>query len=796
MIRRFMASALMLLISLAGAAQAIEIRDLHSREPLPFVHIACLNLSGGVYTDVHGKAELNKLACDSLRISYLGYEDLLVSREHAMRQKTLYLKTDPLPIFEVVIAANHWEEERAKVPNQINDISKADVQFTQPQTAADLLEQHAGVYVQKSQYGGGSPMIRGFAANRVLISVNGTRMNNAIFRSGNLQNLLSLDPYLIERGEVLFGPGTVIYGSDAIGGVMDFHLLTTPFSDKPYLKGEIDLRYASASSENTGHIHFRYGGKNWSGISSFSFNSFGDLQMGKNGPDEYLQPIRPERLNGQDSFVVQANPRQQSPSGFSMLHLYQKFSYRYKKSEFSYDIYHSSSSDYSRYDRIIQTRNGTPRFSEWYYGPQVWTRQELSWKNKGSRALFDQFELKLNHQYFAESRHSRRYQDDVINVQRENLNMVSLLFKLEKSLSKRTQLFYGVESNFNLVRSTASDEQITSGLQTEALSRYPDSSRMNLQAVYVALKQELNRIHSLSAGLRANFIQLAANNLNRIELPLENTSLHTQAINGSVGMNSSWSASFQTFVNLSSAFRSPNVDDVSKVFESSAGDVVIPNPDLQPEYALNAELGILLSAQKRYKLETGIYFTQLNKALILRPSTYLGSDTVLFQGEWSKVSSLQNAAYTRIAGAWLKMSYQWDPIFSSGLQLNYQYGNEYENGVGTAARHANPPFGQLYTMASFQKARISFIYRFMGEQPYERLALSEREKDYLYALDNFDRPYSPAWSTLNLYFEYALNNFNSLSLAWENMANKRYRPYSSGITAPGSNVILAYRLHF
>ncbi|TNE78622.1 MAG: TonB-dependent receptor [Bacteroidetes bacterium] len=796
MLKWLIAAGVVLLSTQFTSAQSVEIRDLHSREPLPFVHISCLNASEGLNTDVNGKTSLENLSCDSLLITYLGYQDLLITRTAALAQKTLYLKTDPLPIFEVVIAANHWEEERDKVPNQIADFSRVDVQLTQPQTAADLLDQHAGVYAQKSQYGGGSPMIRGFAANRVLISVNGTRMNNAIFRSGNLQNLLSLDPFLVERGEVLFGPGTVIYGSDAIGGVMDFHLLTTPFSDKPYLKGEASVRYASASNENTAHLHFKYGGKNWSGISSFSYNRFGDLRMGKNGPDEYLQLLRPERINDIDSFVVQSDPRLQSPSGFNIIHLYQKFSYRYKKSEFSYDIYHSSSSDYSRYDRIIQTRNGAPRYSEWYYGPQVWTRQELSWKNQGKTRLTDQFEVKINHQYFAESRHSRRYQASVLSTQRENVNMFSAVLKAEKKLSRKSRLFYGTEMNFNVVRSTAVDEDLSNHSSTEALSRYPDSSTMNIQAVYVALRHELSTKHSLSAGIRANFIQLKADNLNRVGLNLPNTNLITNAVNGSLGLNSKWSRKFQSFLNLSTAFRSPNVDDISKVFESTAGDVVIPNPDLSPEYALNGEIGFMYQSNRRLKLETGFYFTHLMNALVIRPTLFNGIDSIEYQGEWSKVSSLQNAAYTQIAGAWLKASYQWDEVFSSGLQFNFQYGNEYDNGIASAARHANPPFGQVYTAANLNKMRIRFVYRFALEQSYDRLALTERDKAYLYALDNFDRPYTPAWSTLNLYFEYAINNYNSLSLAWENIANQRYRPYSSGITAPGSNLIVSWRLHF
>ena len=107
-------------------------------------------------------------------------------------------------------------------PKKITPIPKAEVEFQNPQTAADLLGISGKVYVQKSQQGGGSPMIRGFATNRLLYSVDGVRMNTAIFRGGNIQNVINLDPFAISSTEVLFGPASVIYGSDAIGGVMSF----------------------------------------------------------------------------------------------------------------------------------------------------------------------------------------------------------------------------------------------------------------------------------------------------------------------------------------------------------------------------------------------------------------------------------------------------------------------------------------------------------------------------------------------------------------------------------------------
>ena len=132
----------------------------------------------------------------------------------------------------VVVSANKWEQKLNEVPNKIVKINKNDILRNNPQTSADLLGQSGNVFIQKSQLGGGSPMIRGFATNRVLLVADGVRMNNAIYRSGNLQNVISIDPLSTETAEVIFGPGTVIYGSDAIGGVMDFHTLQPRFSNR------------------------------------------------------------------------------------------------------------------------------------------------------------------------------------------------------------------------------------------------------------------------------------------------------------------------------------------------------------------------------------------------------------------------------------------------------------------------------------------------------------------------------------------------------------------------------------
>src|SRR5699024_3214776 len=158
-----------------------------------------------------------------------------------------------------------------EIPQRITRIDKREVQFKNPQTSADLLQSSGKVFVQKSQLGGGSPMIRGFAANSVLIAVDGIRMNNAIFRSGNLQNVISIDPNAMANTEVLIGPGSVIYGSDALGGVMN---LQTKEPQLSYSKEEKAIgvngmaRYSSANNERTFHADASLGFEKWGLLSS------------------------------------------------------------------------------------------------------------------------------------------------------------------------------------------------------------------------------------------------------------------------------------------------------------------------------------------------------------------------------------------------------------------------------------------------------------------------------------------------------------------------------------------------
>ena len=169
-------------------------------------------------------------------------------------------------------------------------------------------------------------MIRGFATNRLIYTIDGVRMNTAIFRGGNIQNVINLDPYNTEQAEVIFGPGSVIYGSDAIGGVMSYQTLRPQLSldEKPLFSGNADFRHSTANKEKTAHFDFKVGFKKWAFVSSFTHWDFDHLQQGRFGPNDYLKTTYVSRFNNRDSIIKQENPLLQIPTGYQQNNFMQK----------------------------------------------------------------------------------------------------------------------------------------------------------------------------------------------------------------------------------------------------------------------------------------------------------------------------------------------------------------------------------------------------------------------------------------------------------------------------------------
>ncbi|MCB0845495.1 MAG: TonB-dependent receptor plug domain-containing protein, partial [Bacteroidetes bacterium] len=396
------------------SAQIITIKDIESNQPIEGASIISHSLKIFKTTNAKGQADISAFKdAKEIEIRIFGYETIVRSyKELWDADFEVMLEVSNLNLDAVVVSATRWRQNSSNVPSKIVPITQREVNLQNPQTAADLLGISGKVYIQKSQQGGGSPMIRGFATNRLLYTVDGVRMNNAIFRGGNIQNVINLDPLAIENAEVLFGPGSVIYGSDAIGGVMSFQTLTPQFSlsDRTQTTGKAAMRYSSANQEKNAHFDINTGWKKWALVTSISSWDFDHLRQGSHGPDDYLKPFYVQRQDSMDRVITQEDPLLQIPSGYSQLNLMQKVRLQPNENwDFQYGLHYSETSSYGRYDRHNRLRNGLPRYGEWDYGPQKWMMNHLNIAHSGRTGVYDQMNLRLAVQNFDESRISRNF---------------------------------------------------------------------------------------------------------------------------------------------------------------------------------------------------------------------------------------------------------------------------------------------------------------------------------------------------------------------------------------------------
>lgn len=791
------------LCAIFGAnAQDIKVLDQETKIPVAGVTIYNSGKDKSALTDIDGIATLDQFDSDEVIIfQSLLYIQLETTKASILKHKnTVFLEPKIEGLDQVVVSASKFEQSKRDIPQTIVNVNSADIKFANPQTSADLLESTGNVYIQKSQLGGGSPIIRGFSTNRLLITVDGVRMNNAIFRSGNLQNVISIDPFTIQNTEITLGAGSVVYGSDAIGGVMSFYSQKPQLSykDSLYFSANAVARYATANKEKTGHLDLNFGLKKWAFLTSVSYTDFDDLRMGMHGPEEYLRPEYVETVNGQDVIVQNENPRVQVPTGYDQINFLQKV--RHEANEdlsFDLGLYYTTTSSYSRYDRLIRYRGDELRSAEWDYGPQRWFMGNFQiTKLSSSSNLYDKIQATVAYQNFQESRFDRDFQSEYRNIREEAVDAYSLNVDFEKQLSKKSELFYGLEYVYNKVKSEGFTENISTNESVSTVSRYPNGSDWQSLAAYASYKYKPNPKFVFQSGLRYNYVVANANfieNNTFLSLPFDRAKVDTGALTGTAGINWMPSEMIQWKLNVSTAFRAPNIDDIGKVFDSEPGAVVVPNPNLEAEYAYGAELGLKLNFNNICIIDLATYYTFLDNALVRSDFDLNGETEIMYDGELSNVQAIQNVSQERIYGFEAGIKFN----ISKNLKLLSQYniigGTQEDNGIEAPVRHVAPNFGNTHLVWKNDKLQIDAFAEYNNELSFDQLAASEHEKDYIYALDNNGNPYSPSWYTLNLRTQYQLTKSTSITAAIENITDQRYLTYSSGITAPGRNLIMSLK---
>jgi hemoglobin/transferrin/lactoferrin receptor protein len=703
---------------------------------------------------------------------------------------------------EVVISVNKFSETKKTLAQQVAVIDRMQIRDIQAQNTADLLTSTGSVFVQKSQMGGGSPVIRGFEASRIVLVVDGVRMNNIIYRAGHLQNIITLDNASLERVEVLYGPSSTIYGSDALGGVIHFYTIAPRFAaedQKTNIGVNAFARYGSVNNEMTGHLDFNIGGKKFASLTSVTYSCFGDLKSGRNQNPFYEgsfgeRPYYAERINGVDSLVENSNKYKQVQSAYKQYDLMQKFAFKQSdKITHKLNVQFSNSGDVPRYDRLTDVSGGGLKYAEWYYGPQTRLLGAYDFEYSNVASFFNQIHAGISYQMLEESRHQRRFGKDNLQHRIENVNVIGANVDLQRNMKKHV-LRLGADLQYNTLKSTANEEDIVSGVSTPLDTRYPDGVNTMLTfGIYASHTWQISPVLALTDGLRVGYSMLHSTFVDTtfFNFPFSDVHQNEVVYSGSLGLIHAPSDQMKLSFLVSTGYRTPNVDDLSKVFESSAGTVIVPNPDLKPEKTVNFELGLTRIFEKKVLWENSIYYTHFFDAIVADRFTYDGKDSLMYDGSMSLVLANQNKRQAYLYGISSELNAQLADHLNFIFGINYIYGRIKTDSSDAPMDHIPPLMMHAGFAYKYKNFGADFNLLFNG---------SKRLKDYyLNGEDNeqYATPMGmPAWLIANLHLSYKTCKYITIQAGIDNIFDTQYRVFASGINAPGRNIFATLRFHY
>lgn len=693
---------------------------------------------------------------------------------------------------EEVVLSKKVVKDFDNLPNQVEIIDQKAIEFQNFQTTAEMLSNSGKLFVQKSQQGGGSPVIRGFEASRVLLLVDGIRLNNLIFRAGHLQNVITVDENLLQNVGVFYGPSSTLFGSDALGGTVNMNTKKVKFiaeANKRF-SGGITTRYGSVNEEKSVAFDINYAKENFASLTIFSYNDFGDLKMGKekNHNGDYFgeRPFYVETINGVDQVITNDNKYLQKFTGYKQYNALQKFAYKTNSGfEHQLNLQYSTTTDVPRYDRLSETTSTGLKHAEWFYGPQQRVLGIYS-LSKEKAFLNSDITFNLAYQNAKESRHNRRFGNYNLQNREENVNVFSATLEMERKFSKG-ELFYGFESYYETLNSSAFVRNINTGVVSGLDSRYPNGkNNMFRNDIYLSYNENISTKTFWNIGGRVGYTTLKSSleDDSFFPLPFKEISQANLTYSGTLGIKHKTSNNFAIKGNLSSGFRVPNIDDLAKIFESGGGYLVVPNEDLKPEKTITADFGIeIKSNSKKIKFENTYFYTRLFDAIVTDNFTYEGQSQIVYDGTLSQILANQNQGKAFITGLSTSLYVQIFKKLDFNSSFNYTLGRIIDEEGNKPLDHIAPYYGKIGFTYRDDKLNAELYLLYNGKKDSKDYYLNGEDNEQYAPIGGM-----PAWETYNFKTSYTLFKTTTLYAGVENILDTQYRVFASGINAPGRNI--------
>ena len=634
---------------------------------------------------------------------------------------------------EVIVSSQRILEKNLKTAASISVLSSKNLKNYQARTTPEALMNSAGVFIQKSTHGAGSPFVRGLTGNQTLILIDGIRLNNSTFRYGPNQYLNTIDPFSLDRIEVLRGSGSVAYGSDALGGTVQLYTLNPTFSDKPTIHANALSRFASRDMEKTIHAEVRIGGKNLAIKAGLSSRDFGDIVGGD-------------------------TTGRQSPSG------YKELAYDFKaKLKLNNNWEAVISHQFVEQKNIpLYYRVHLENFALNEFNLQKRTLSYLKLNGKSEFKLLKSIGFTASFQKTDEQRNSRKNGSEIERIETDKVQTLGLTLNVISNISNNWTASTGLEFYQDLVNSDKVDQNIKTNSSTKSRGLYPDNSRFQSYAIYSLHQiQQGNWQFNFGGRLNGFKINIADDNVGNIIV-------EPNALVGNLSVAYGLSKNSSVYSSYSTGFRSPNVDDLGTL-----GIVdfryELPTYDLKPEKSYSFEVGYKL---RKDKFATSLAFFNTNlKDLITRVK--IENEQINGVNVYRK----ENTEKAFIRGFEAEMEFLVSNTFKIYSNLSYTFG---ENITKNEPVRRIPPMNGKF---GIEYRKNNFFIRPEIWFASQQTRLAQGDKDDI----RIGKEGTKGWITSNIFSGFEQKNY-SINVSVQNINNADYRTHGSGINGIGRSL--------
>jgi hemoglobin/transferrin/lactoferrin receptor protein len=661
---------------------------------------------------------------------------------------------------DVVITASAFVEDVLSTPYSISTINSGDLVLS-TRSLPEALKQQPSVLMQKTAYGQSSPYIRGFTAFHNKMLIDGVPLNFAGMRSGPNQYWSTVDMYSIDRLEVVRGAGSVLYGSDAIGGIVQAFGKKAPDFDGGFLHGSATSRYSTAEKSYIGRADFSMNsGNGWGlygGITSYHFNDLtaGSGLLPETGYSQFAGDMRYDMALNDDfdlTLAVQSMRQMDVPRTHKTL------------DAVSYEGTTVGSELQREHDQ----------------------RRDLVYAKLG----FSQGVIIFSVQDHIEVR-DRIRSGDRRDIQGFDLRDIGLSARFESDFYGDHQFSYGTE-----IHRQSADSFKTSGTVNNPYSSVSiqgpigDDATYDSTEAYVQDKWFIDDDIDLITGVRVSNFQL---NAERVENPntggVMNVKGSWNAITASIRNNYYLTEDVSVYGGISQGFRAPNLSDMTSDIEDSVAEV--PTPNLDPEKFLQFEIG-LKGRSHKLTYNAAIYNTAINNMIVRSPTGNVLPDLT---PEVSK----SNVGEGYIRGIELDFNYSFNAAISVFGMASWQDGavDQYADATdaSTISREptdrlmpTNVTTGIRWTSSSKDLYAEAWIWS-MGDG--DKLSFRDMTDTSRVPAGG-----TPAFTIYGIRCGMKISDNTDWALALENLSNEDYRVHGSGVNSPGFNVITSFTLSF